>query len=93
MQANSSSLKRNNIFSTGLRKNGFEGKLLTETKNGVVLANRNMYTWWAQYTNMMEDYKESFDGDLACTNPELLKAKLDSLDLQVQRVSEKLMFI
>ena len=92
LQANSSTLDRNGILSNGLRKSDFEGKLFTRTKNEVDMASRNMYSWWAQYTNMMEDYKERFDVDLACSNPELLRAKLDSLDLQVQRVSRKLMF-
>ena len=85
-------MDRNGISSNGLRKSDFEGKLFTKTKNEVDLASRNMYSWWAQYTNMMEDYKERFDVDLACTNPELLRAKFDSLDLQVQRVSRKLKF-
>ena len=85
-------MDRNGISSNGLRKSDFEGKLFTKTKNEVDLASRNMYSWWAQYTNMMEDYKEVFDADLACNNPELLRAKLESLDLQVQRVSRKLMF-
>ena len=76
----------------GQSKSDFEGKLFTRTKNEVDMASRNwcVLTW--QYTNMMEDYKKVFDADLACNNPELLRAKLESLDLQVQRVSRKLMF-
>ena len=50
-------------------------------------ADRNMHTWYAEYTALMTKYKAEFDADVACTNPEYLQAKLDSIKLQVAKVS------
>ena len=50
-------------------------------------ADRNMHTWYAEYTALMAKYKAEFDADVACTNPEYLQAKLDSIKLQVAKVS------
>ena len=50
-------------------------------------ADRNMHTWYAEYGKQMKAYKADFDADVACSNPDLLQAKLDSLNLQVVKVS------
>merc|ERR1711992_78439 len=31
-------------------------------------ADRNMHNWFAEYAQLMKDYKEEFDADVACTN-------------------------
>jgi len=51
-------------------------------------ADRNMHTWYAEYTQLMTAYKAEFDADVACTNPEYLQAKLDSIKLQVAKVRD-----
>ena len=50
------------------------------------VADRNMHTWYAEYAKLMKTYKAEFDADVACTNPEYLEAKLDSIKLQVAKV-------
>merc|ERR1712241_1550176 len=52
------------------------------------VADRNMHTWYAEYTQLMTAYKAEFDADVACTNPEYLQAKLDSIKLQVAKVRD-----
>ena len=50
------------------------------------VADRNMHNWYAEYAKLMKTYKAEFDADVACTNPEYLQAKLDSIKLQVAKV-------
>jgi len=52
------------------------------------VADRNMHTWYAEYAKLMKTYKAEFDADVACTNPEYLQAKLDSIKLQVAKVRD-----
>merc|ERR1712087_620436 len=46
------------------------------------------HTWYAEYALQMKAYKTDFDADVACSNPELLQAKLDSIKLQVAKVRD-----
>ena len=50
-------------------------------------ADRNIHTWYAEYKQQMTAYKADFDAELACSDPNLLQAKLDSIKLQVVQVS------
>ena len=52
-------------------------------------ADRNMHNWYAEYAQLMKDYKAEFDADLACSNPEYLQAKLDIIKLAVAKVSSQ----
>ena len=52
----------------------------------VDILDRNMHNWWAEYTSLMTAYQDAFNADLACSNKELLEEKLNSIDLQVQKV-------
>ena len=52
-------------------------------------ADRNMHNWFAEYAQLMKDYKAEFDADLACSNPEYLQAKLDIIKLAVAKVSSQ----
>jgi len=51
-------------------------------------ADRNMHNWFAEYAQLMKDYKAEFDADLACSNPEYLQAKLDIIKLAVAKVRD-----
>ena len=52
-------------------------------------ADRNMHNWYAEYAQLMKDYKAEFDADVACSNPEYLQAKLDIIKLAVAKVSSQ----
>merc|ERR1711997_371924 len=51
-------------------------------------ADRNMHNWFAEYAQLMKDYKAEFDADVACSNPEYLQAKLDIIKLAVAKVRD-----
>merc|ERR1712088_492277 len=51
-------------------------------------ADRNTHNWFAEYAQLMKDYKAEFDADLACSNPEYLQAKLDIIKLAVAKVRD-----
>merc|ERR1711876_33495 len=52
------------------------------------VADRNMHTWYAEYGQQIKAYKADFDADVACSDPNLLQAKLDSIKLQVVQVRD-----
>ena len=71
------------VDGTPLQSEGIaEGVLMRE----VDVLDRNMHNWWAEYTSLMTAYQDAFNADLACSNKALLEEKLNSIDLQVQKV-------
>ena len=52
-------------------------------------ADRNMHNWYAEYAQLMKDYKAEFDAEVVCSNPEYLQAKLDIIKLAVAKVSSQ----
>ena len=71
------------VDSTPLESEGVAGGVLMRE---VDVLDRNMHNWWAEYTSLMKAYQEAFNADLACSNKALLDEKLNSIDLQVQKV-------
>ena len=71
------------VDGTPLESEGIAGGVLMRE---VDVLDRNMHNWWAAYTSLMTAYREAFNADLACSNKALLEEKLNSIDLQVQKV-------
>ena len=71
------------VDGTPLESEGIAGGVLMRE---VDVLDRNMHNWWAAYTSLMTAYQEAFNADLACSNKALLEEKLNSIDLQVQKV-------
>ena len=57
-----------------------------ETKATKEVHNRNMQTWWGEYTKEMKAYKDTFD-QYACTDPAKLEAELKALEAKIAKVS------
>ena len=63
-----------------------EQRLLESVNLMEDVAARDMYAWWATYEGEIQAYRDAFD-DLVCSDPDTLRAQLEAIDLQVQRVS------
>ena len=57
-----------------------------ETKATKEVHNRNMQTWWEEYTTKLKAYKHAFDLR-ACTHAKELKADLTRLEAKLANVS------
>jgi len=62
-----------------------EQRLLESVNLMEDVAARDMYAWWATYEGEIQAYRDAFD-DLVCSDPDTLRAQLEAIDLQVQRV-------
>ena len=56
-----------------------------ETKATKDVHNRNMHTWWGEYTTEMKAYKDIFD-QYACTDPAKLESDLSTLEAKIAKV-------
>merc|ERR1719461_1194283 len=56
-----------------------------ETKASKEMHNRNMQTWWEEYTTEMKAYKDTFEQN-ACTNSSTLEANLTALEAKIAKV-------
>ena len=57
-----------------------------ETKATEEVHNRNMQTWWGEYTTELKAYKDIFD-QYACTEAAKLEADLTALEAKIAKVS------
>ena len=57
-----------------------------ETKATKEVHNRNMQTWWGEYTTELKAYKDIFD-QYACTDSAKLEADLTALEAKIAKVS------